>query len=170
MHFSFPHHKVKCDKDEVNFFFLSFSAHTGIRGNETDQLTKETADQLTKGKRSNPHHICPTEKSKLLSIIRRKPSSTARLEDTTQTSKPGSRYGPLVCPSKPSSGGLQRICSWHPSMRHSLERGSSQRNHHIERRRRRWGQQHEGSTTTTKVDHNWGSNPKWPPFKFCLQA
>ena len=32
----------------------------------------------------------------------------------------------------PSSGGLQRICSWHPSMRHSRERGSSQRNHHIE--------------------------------------
>ena len=26
-------------------------------------------------------------------------------------SKQGSRYGPLVCPSKPSSGGLQRICS-----------------------------------------------------------
>ena len=53
------------------------------------------------------------------------------------TTKQGSRYGPLLCPSKPSSGGLQRICSWHPSMQHSLERGSSQRNHHIERRRRR---------------------------------
>ena len=26
-------------------------------------------------------------------------------------SKQGSRYSPLVCPSKPSSGGLQRICS-----------------------------------------------------------
>ena len=53
------------------------------------------------------------------------------------TTKQGSRYGPLVCPSKLSSGGLQRICSWHPSMRHSRERGSSQRNHHIKRRRRR---------------------------------
>ena len=42
---------------------------------------------------------------------------------------------PPVCPSKPSSVGLQRICSWHPSMRHSLERGSSQRNHHIVCRR-----------------------------------
>ena len=52
------------------------------------------------------------------------------------TSKRGSRYGPLVCPLKPSSGGLQRICSWHPSMRYSLERGSNQINHHIECRRR----------------------------------
>ena len=52
-------------------------------------------------------------------------------------SKQGSRYGPLVCPSKPSSGGLQRICSWHPDMRHSREKESSQRNHHIERGRRR---------------------------------
>ena len=52
-------------------------------------------------------------------------------------SKQGSRYGPLVCPSKPSSGGLQRICSWQSNMRHSRERESSQRNHHIERRRRR---------------------------------
>ena len=43
------------------------------------------------------------------------------------TSKQDSRCGPLVCPSKPRSGGLQRICSWHPSMRHSRERGSSQR-------------------------------------------
>ena len=33
---------------------------------------------------SNPDHICPTEKSKLLSITKRKPSSTARLEDTNQ--------------------------------------------------------------------------------------
>ena len=53
------------------------------------------------------------------------------------TTKQGSRYGPLVCPSKPSPGGLQRICSRHPSTRHSRERGSGQRNHHIERRRRR---------------------------------
>ena len=45
---------------------------------------------------------------------------------------------PLVCPSKQNSGGLQRICSWHPSMRHSRERGSSQRNHHIDRRRTSW--------------------------------
>ena len=38
------------------------------------------------------------------------------LENTTYSpahsiSRQGSRYGPLVCPSKPSSGGLQRICS-----------------------------------------------------------
>ena len=52
------------------------------------------------------------------------------------TTKQGSRYGPLVCPSKNSSVGLQRICSWHPSMRHSRERGSSQCNHHIKCRRR----------------------------------
>ena len=50
------------------------------------------------------------------------------------TTKQGSRYGPLVCPSKPSPGGLQRICSWHPTMQHSRERGSGQRIHHIERR------------------------------------
>ena len=38
------------------------------------------ADQLAKeGKKSNPHRICHTEKSKLLSIIKRKPPSTARL-------------------------------------------------------------------------------------------
>ena len=51
-------------------------------------------------------------------------------------SKQGSRYDPLVSPSKPSSGGLHMNCPWHPSMRHSRERGSSQRNHHIKRRRR----------------------------------
>ena len=39
---------------------------------------------------------------------------------------------------KPSCGGLQRICSWHPSMRHSWERGSSQRNHHIKGRRKKY--------------------------------
>ena len=55
-------------------------AHIGIRGNEMAyQLAREGRE------RSNPHHICPTEKSKLLSKIRRKPFSTARLEDTTQT-------------------------------------------------------------------------------------
>ena len=41
------------------------------------------------------------------------------LSHAHSTSKQGSRYGPLVCPSEPSLGGLQRICSWHPSMRHS---------------------------------------------------
>ena len=57
-------------------------AHTGIGGNQlADQLAKK------EGKRSNPHHICPAEKPKLLSIIKRKPSSTARLEATTQTRK-----------------------------------------------------------------------------------
>ena len=55
-------------------------AHTGIRGNKmADQLAKEGREK------SNPHRICHTEKSKLLSIIKRKPSSTARLKDTTQT-------------------------------------------------------------------------------------
>ena len=44
---------------------------------------------------------------------------------------------PLVVRSKPSSGGLQKICSWHPNMRHSRERGSSWRKHHVERRRTR---------------------------------
>ena len=53
------------------------------------------------------------------------------------TSKQGSRYGPLVCPSKPSFGDLQRICSWHPRMWHSWERGSNQRNNDIKRWRRR---------------------------------
>ena len=55
-------------------------AHTGIRGNEiADQLAKK------EGERSKPHHTCPTEKSKLLSVTRRKPLSTARLADTTKT-------------------------------------------------------------------------------------
>ena len=56
------------------------SAHTGIRGNEIiDKLSKEGRET------SNPHLICPIEKSRLLSMIKRKPSSTARLEVTTQT-------------------------------------------------------------------------------------
>ena len=55
---------------------------------------------------------------------------------TLPPTRQGSRYGPLLCPSKLSSGGMQKICSWHPSMRHSWERRSSQHNHHIERRRR----------------------------------
>ena len=55
-------------------------AHTGIRGNEiADQLAKEGREK------EQPHHICHTEKSKLLSVTRIKPPSTARLEDTTQT-------------------------------------------------------------------------------------
>ena len=45
----------------------------------------QISSQEKEGKRSNPHHICPTEKSNLLSLINRKPSSTARLVDTTQT-------------------------------------------------------------------------------------
>ena len=43
----------------------------------------------------------------------------------------------LCVPESSSSWGLRRICSWHSIMRHSRERGSSQRNHHIERKRRR---------------------------------
>ena len=38
----------------------------------------QISSQKKEGKNSNPHRICPTEKSKLLSIIKRKPSSTAR--------------------------------------------------------------------------------------------
>ena len=45
-----------------------------------------------------------------------------------------------IWPTCVSLWGLQRICSWHPSMRHSRERGSSQRNYHIECRRRRRSQ------------------------------
>ena len=55
---------------------LSRSSHR-----RQNQLAKERR----KKKNSHPHRICPTEKSKLLSIIKRKPSSTARLKDTTQT-------------------------------------------------------------------------------------
>ena len=70
-------------------------------------------------------------------------------------SKQGSRYGPLVCPSKPSSGGLQRICSWHLDMRHSREKESSQRNHHIERGRRR------SPSNTPSVSHTWVCLDNW---------
>ena len=59
---------------------LSFSGYQ-----QTPALGEIMADQLAKGKRSNPYYICPTEKSKLLSVTRRKPPSTARLADTTQT-------------------------------------------------------------------------------------
>ena len=45
----------------------------------------QISSQKKEGKNSNPRRICPTEKSKLLSIIKRKPSSTARRKDTTQT-------------------------------------------------------------------------------------
>ena len=54
--------------------------HTGIRGNEiADQLAKEGRE-----KEQPTSHLSYRE-VKLLSIIKRKPSSTARLEDTTQT-------------------------------------------------------------------------------------
>ena len=49
------------------------------------EMKWQISSQKKEGKKSNPHRICPTEKSKLLSIIKRKPSSTARLKDTTQT-------------------------------------------------------------------------------------
>ena len=51
----------------------------------TGEMLKHLSSQKKEGKKSNPHRICHTEKSKLLSIIKRKPSSTARLKDTTQT-------------------------------------------------------------------------------------
>ena len=76
-----------------------------------------------------PPHNAPVE--------RRTKHQNTTYSPAHSISKQGSRYGPLVCPSKPSSRGLQRICSWHPDMRHSQEKGSSQRNHHIERGRRR---------------------------------
>ena len=72
-------------------------------------------------------------------------------------SKQGSRYGPHVCPSKPSSGGLQRICSWHPSMRHFRERGLSQRNHHIERTRRRTGHDWKLILGVTQIGNWYGT-------------
>ena len=58
----------------------------------------------------------------------------------------------LISPSRQansSSGGLQRICSWHPSIPHSQKRGSSQGNHDIERRRRR----------QAKLKLNWYGQP-----------
>ena len=55
-------------------------AHTSIRGNEiAHHRVKER-----RTKEQPPSHLS-YRKSKLLSIIKRKPSSTARLEDTTQT-------------------------------------------------------------------------------------
>ena len=45
----------------------------------------QISSQKKEGKRSNPHHTCPTEKSTLLSILKIKPSSTQRQEDTNQT-------------------------------------------------------------------------------------
>ena len=68
------------------------------------------------------------------------------------TTKQGNRYDPLVCPSKPSSGGLQKICSWHPSMWHSWERGSSQCNHHIECREE---EEDNGKALCSTVSKNW---------------
>ena len=47
------------------------------------------------------------------------------------TVKQGSRYGPVVCPSKPSCGRLHNICAWQPSPQHfSWERQYTYRNHH----------------------------------------
>ena len=47
--------------------FQWIPAHTGIQGNEmADQLAKEGREK------EQPHRICPTEKSKLLSIIKKK--------------------------------------------------------------------------------------------------
>ena len=50
-----------------------------------EKMKQQISTQKKEEERSNSHHICPTEKSKLLSVIKRMPSSTARLEDTTQT-------------------------------------------------------------------------------------
>ena len=61
-------------------FFSGYQHTPALGGNETaDQLAIEGMgmEQL--------RHICSTEKTKLLSVIKRKPSFTARLEDTTQT-------------------------------------------------------------------------------------
>ena len=60
--------------------FFSGYQHTLALG----EMKWQISSQKKEGKRSNPHHMCPTEKSKLLSMIKIKPSSTARLEDTTQ--------------------------------------------------------------------------------------
>ena len=81
--------KKKKSSDNISYFAQSIcvvlqwiSAHTGVRGNKiADQLVKEGKEK------EQPPHICPAEKSKLLSTIKRKPSITARLEDITQTRK-----------------------------------------------------------------------------------
>ena len=62
-------------------YFFSEYQHTPALG----EMKWQISSQKKEGKRSNPHHICPSEKSKLLTIMKKKPSSTARLEDTTQT-------------------------------------------------------------------------------------
>ena len=54
--------------------FFSGYQHTQALG----EMKQQISSQKKEGKRSNPHHICPTEKSKLLSVTRRKPPSTAR--------------------------------------------------------------------------------------------
>ena len=61
--------------------FFSGYQHTLAFG----EMKWQMSSQKKEGKSSNSHHICPTESSKLLSIIKRKPSSTARLDDTNQT-------------------------------------------------------------------------------------
>ena len=50
------------------------------------------------------------------------------------------------CAQKRALGCLQRICSWHPSVRHAWERRSSQRNHLIECRRSRTSEATESLT------------------------
>ena len=57
------------------------------------EMKWQISSQKKEGKRSNPHHTCPTEKSKLLSMImKRKPSSTANLEASNQT-----RMHSIIC-------------------------------------------------------------------------
>ena len=92
---------------------------------------QDTADwiAISRGLAQTPQLNAPVEKRTKHQNITCNPAHS--------TTKQSSRFGQLVRPQKPSSGGLLRICYWHPSMRHSQERGFSQRNHHIERKRRR---------------------------------
>ena len=111
-------------------------AQAGIRGNDiADQFAKEGRE-----KEQPPSHLSCREiktliRNKKKAIFHCKTGGYKPIQDALHqlprhqqitintrhqnityspaysTSKQGSRYGPLVCPSKPSSGSLQRICS-----------------------------------------------------------
>ena len=81
-----PHHFTCSHTDQTRYLSKSVQTDSRPTSPSAGRLTPDTYHiRVSDQNGVPPLYIMLEEKSKLLSIIKRKPSSTARLKDTTQT-------------------------------------------------------------------------------------